>query len=386
MKTKEFRTRQEFFKDHTHPKGKDFIIGLDAGYSSVKVFYENGYFCFPYYVKKIEGGMLGVANDKDIMYKDLTTNEIYMLGTSAQEMISSTDTNDMDGESFSRKRFGNPKFKIACNAALGLAMLENKDQKEVFVSTGLPSAYVDSADKGDLIRTLSKPAHFAIKRGNGNWREVNLNLKQEQISVMPQPAGSFYSVLLDKNGKYIPTAKNFWFKNVLVIDIGFGTFDLFSTQNRMLSCKESDDQLGMKQVLKKTSDKIFKTMGEDIRIQALQKNLETGEVICMTENEDGMPCSEAKPFENLLEEASNEVFKEAMSKVKNSTNSFRDYDYIIIAGGTGEAWFGNIQNYLSGLKNVQLIKSNANDGLPMLYSNVRGYYFFRLVSENRTKK
>ena len=127
-------------------------------------------------------------------------------------------------------------------------------------------------------------------------------------------------------------------------------------------------------------------MGEDIRIQALQKNLETGEVICMTENEDGMPCSEAKPFENLLEEASNEVFKEAMSKVKNSTNSFRDYDYIIIAGGTGEAWFDNIQNYLSGLKNVQLIKSNANDGLPMLYSNVRGYYFFRLVSENRTKK
>ena len=31
-------------------------------------------------------------------------------------------------------------------------------------------------------------------------------------------------------------------------------------------------------------------------------------------------------------------------------------------------------------------QANANDGLPMLYSNVRGYYFFRLVSENRTKK
>ena len=42
MNTRNFRTRQEF-KNMTNPKGKDYIIGLDVGYSSTKVFYENGY-------------------------------------------------------------------------------------------------------------------------------------------------------------------------------------------------------------------------------------------------------------------------------------------------------------------------------------------------------
>ena len=47
MKTSKFRTRQEFIKRFTHPKSKrEYVIGLDAGYSSMKCFYENGYFCF----------------------------------------------------------------------------------------------------------------------------------------------------------------------------------------------------------------------------------------------------------------------------------------------------------------------------------------------------
>ena len=57
MNTKNFRTRQEFATDYSIPKGRDYIIGLDVGYSGTKVFYETGYFCVPSFVKKMKQGM-----------------------------------------------------------------------------------------------------------------------------------------------------------------------------------------------------------------------------------------------------------------------------------------------------------------------------------------
>ena len=70
---------------------------------------------------------------------------------------------------------------------------------------------------------------------------------------MPQPAGSFYSVLIKNNGEYMPDAKDFLFNNVLVMDIGFGTFDFYGVKNRAIECKESIDDIGMREVLKQTS-------------------------------------------------------------------------------------------------------------------------------------
>lgn len=48
MDTNKFRSRQER-KPLSLPKGKDYIIALDMGYSAVKGFCETGYFCFPSY-------------------------------------------------------------------------------------------------------------------------------------------------------------------------------------------------------------------------------------------------------------------------------------------------------------------------------------------------
>ena len=163
MDTKAFRTRQEFHHEE-HPRGKDYIIGLDAGYSSMKVYYENGYFAFPSYARKIDDSMLQIFNKKDILYRDLDTNEVYILGYSAQEMISSTETNDTYSESYARKRYGTKTFKILCNAALGIALEKKNDDREIIIQTGLPSSYED-ADKPALIKALSKPARFEIKVG-----------------------------------------------------------------------------------------------------------------------------------------------------------------------------------------------------------------------------
>ncbi len=372
MNTRKYRTRQEFKNNLTNPKGKKFIIGLDNGYSAVKCFHERGYFCFPSYVRKLEYDFI-IGSEEDIVYQDMETGERYIVGISAQNMADSLETNDTDGEMYSRKRYGIKNFKILCNVAIAIAVMEKKDEREILIQTGLPSSYV-KADTSAIIKAISRPSHFKLKIGMDDWKEHHLNISEKNIHVIPQPAGSLYSTLIRQDGNYIPNAKQILFSNVLVMDIGFGTFDFHGIKNRSPVCVESIDEIGMRQVLKETSKSIMETLGEEIRVPALQINLDTGVINCL--NEDTMQ-SEDKPLAPILSAASDKIFREAMERAKNVTSSFRGYQYIIVTGGTGEAWLDKIQNYLSGLKTIKVLTGNINDHLPMIYSNARGYYMLQ---------
>lgn len=376
MNTKNFRTRQEF-RSKANPKGKDYIIGLDVGYSATKVFYENGFFVFPSYAKKINN-IMELANAKDILYKD-ESGEIYMVGYVAQNMLESTNTNDTTAELFGRKRYSNKIFKIFCDVAIAIATAKKTDNRKVIIQTGLPSSYVDG-DQKELIRAISKPSTFSLKIGDGKWIKYTSSVDAKDVYVMPQPAGSLYSILIQSDGQYVPNAKEILNSNVLVMDIGFGTFDFFGLKNRANVCNESIDEIGMREVLAHTSKKILSEYNEDIRVAALQKNLETGKVICINEEE---MCDEEKDLAPLLESSNNEVFKEAMQRAKGVTDAFRGYKYIIVAGGTGEAWYTNIKEWLSNRRTLSVIPSNYNDKLPFIYSNVRGYYLYRYTLNKR---
>lgn len=376
MNTKNFRTRQEF-RSKANPKGKDYIIGLDVGYSATKVFYENGFFVFPSYAKKINN-IMELANAKDILYKD-ESGEIYMVGYVAQNMLESTNTNDTSAELFGRKRYSNKIFKIFCDVAIAIATAKKTDNRKVIIQTGLPSSYVDG-DQKELIKAISKPSTFSLKIGDGKWIKYTSSVDAKDVYVMPQPAGSLYSILIQSDGQYVPNAKEILNSNVLVMDIGFGTFDFFGLKNRANVCNESIDEIGMREVLTHTSKKILAEYNEDIRVAALQKNLETGKVICINEEE---MCDEEKDLAPLLESSNNEVFKEAMQRAKGVTDAFRGYKYIIVAGGTGEAWYANIKEWLSNRRTLSVIPSNYNDKLPFIYSNVRGYYLYRYTLNKR---
>lgn len=378
MDTKKFRTRQEI-RFAQNPKGKDFVIGIDIGYSATKVFHENGYFVFPSYAKRLDNGMLGIVNQRDILYRDDDTGDIYMVGYNAQEMMESTDTNDTDGELFSRKRYNDKRFKIICNVAVALAIGKKSDGRKIVVQTGLPSSYV-AGDTPAIKKALAKHARFSVKVGGGEWKSYEPIISEDDIYIMSQPSGALYSVLIKNDGVYVNDAKQILSSNVLVMDIGFGTFDFYGIKNRTIACKESIDEIGMREVLEHTSKKIMSEMNEDIRVAALQKNLESGTVICI--NEDDMK-SEEKPIAHLLEMASKEVMKDAMERAKSVADSFRGYNYIIIDGGTGEAWYEDIKAWLSGMKTLKVMPSNFNDHLPMIYSNARGYYMYRYTLNKR---
>lgn len=245
--------------------------------------------------------------------------------------------------------------------------------------------FVCGADTGaQNIRTEFTPAiGTAMDRGiftdfgEGKWQDITYTIKPDHIKVIPQPAGTLYSVMVKEDGAYAPDARDILCSNTLILDIGFGTLDLYGLQSRNVVNTDSFDSCGMRAVLKKVSGMILKETGEDIRIQALQHVLETGYFTCVDEETMNW---EDKPVSGYLKKASREVFLEAMEQVKAATGAFRDYRYLIVTGGTGEAWYPWIREYLNRARGLSVLSGNRNDGAAMLYSNVRGYYMLGYVS------
>lgn len=368
-----FRTRQEF-RLSENPKCKNYVIGLDAGYSSVKVFYESGCFTFPSYIR-LADSMFGPPDPKDILYRDDTTGKTYLVGYSAQEMVDANDTNDSEGELFSRRRYHTEQFRAICNTALGLCLMMKKagDDRDIVIQSGLPASYVDG-DGQDLVKVLSSRKQFSIKRGTGEWKSFDITVDRQNVFVMPQPMGALYSIVTKNDGTYTADAKKILTGNTLVVDIGFGTMDLFGIKNRARVCVETNDTVGMHAVLKATSGKIREEYGEDIRVTALQKILETGRIICIDEENF---TSVEHPVTDMLEAANTETMEEAIKKAASATNTFRGYQFMVLGGGTGEAWYEKFRERLSGLSTLNILPSNRNDDLPFIYSNARGYYMFR---------
>lgn len=376
METKKYRTKQERGALPL-PKGKDYIIGLDMGYSGTKVFYENGYLCFPSYAKRLDKDMMDLPDTRDIMYRNDDNGEVYLLGYNAQHMADGT--NDTEGELFSRNRYTGDRFRVLCHAAIGLAARGKADDRKITIQTGLPASYMK--DASDLKKALSAMPRFSLRIGaEKTWVPFRMQIRPEDIYVMEQPKAALYSTIIHNNGSYTKDAMQMLKGSVMVMDAGFQTFDFYGIKDRRVECHESIDDISMHEVFARTVKKIADELGEEIRVPALQKYLETGVVTCVDEETMG---STEKEFGELLAEADNEVFEEAKSKIRSITRAFRDYQYVIVDGGTGEAWFGKICDWLKGMKTLRILPSNLNDHLPFIFSNARGYYMYRYTAGKR---
>lgn len=355
----------------SNPKAKRFVIGLDVGYSGMKAMCENKRLSIPGYVKKADSQFL-IHGAKDILYRDDVTNELYMVGFKAQESIDIEDTSDADSELYSRKRYSNKKFKILINTAIAICLMGKADNRELFIETGLPPAFM--ADEQALKKVLTTFSPFSIQIGNGKWQAFHsIVVKEENIHVITQPAGTLYSTVFKNDGNYIPNVESYLESNTIILDFGFNTYDPYGIQNGMVVLQESLMDYGMKAILEKTSRKILAEYGIDVRISALQKYLTTGEI--PIENLEEMK-SENKKFDFLLEQASNETLQSAILYTKTITGGFRGYKNIVVSGGTGEAWFDRIANWLVNMKTLTVMPSNINDKLPFVYSNARGFYMY----------
>lgn len=385
--TQDFCTKTVFLPRKNASTGDYWGIALDIGYSAVKGMAPNNVFCFPSFARRAEGQSMsiGEADPSDIKYRD-EKGVVWNVGATAQNTIKSNDNNDNLQSLYGRNRYFTPMFKVLARVGLGLGLLTNNHGdpagKTLVLQTGLPPAYLKT-DVADLKEALSGHHHFELKIGSGQWQTFDFELPEKNIRVMAQPMGSFFSAVLANDATQTPTAKSLLSSNILIFDAGFGTVDVYSVRNRQIESAESFDDCGMKAVLSKTSKMIFEKYGSENPVHTMQKCLRDGYIKqfdrrkMMAKNVD---------FAEELESASVEVCMEAVERIKAMYNTLLDYDYLLLTGGTGAAWYDIISDHFAGMETLQVISGSQNDTLSHVFSNVRGYYLYQAGSLQRVKK
>lgn len=384
MDTKRFRTRTELIKRNNLSVPGTWEVALDIGYSAVKLFAPDKIACFPSYAKRVDPDLefTSVIPDKAILYRNIDTDETWLVGEVAQDMIQTGDTTDSDQALFGRDRYDNAIFHVVMETGLGLACENNKDNLPIFVQTGLPEKYL-KGDSADLRESIAGSHNFAIKRGNGEWRFFDFSIPSTAIDIMSQPKGTLFSICIDNDGKWVPQATDYLKSSLIIFDPGFGTLDLFPIYaGTVANNGETYPDLGMKRVFQETSKLIYNAYNADVSVAAMQRYLTEGVVRVFDRRKLE---SREEPFGEFLEKASTKVFNEAFSRMLSTINLV-DYSYLVYTGGTGAAWEKMLTEKLSGIKTLKLIPGNVNDTLPTIYSNVRGYYMYRYNKLNNARK
>lgn len=357
-------------------------IAIDIGYSGVKAFSPNCVLRFPSYAKKVDQtfAFAGEYPQNSILYKDLETGELWLVGEKAQDTMSATDTTDSEQALYGRERYDSPMFKVLVRTGLGMCLkgndiaspvLSGEDADKIVIQTGLPERYM--SDTNDIIEAFAGGHDFKLKIADGPWLEYHFAIDTKDVFVISQPKGTLFSVCTNKDGSWSANAKEYLGSSMIVFDPGFGTLDIFPILNGVVGQGETFPDLGMKRILQETTKSIREKHGIEIPVAAMQKYLSTG--IVKSFNKKTFASTEY-PFGDYLAEATSLICNEALSRMV-SILDMASYDYLVITGGTGAAWYNQIKDRLSEAM-IQVIPGNQNDNdLPFVYSNVRGYYYYR---------
>ena len=377
METKSYKTKTILIEKNNGQLAGVYPVALDIGYSAVKIFSPNKIASFPSFATPyVNKGIIGDLPSDFISYSDLETGENWLVGSNAQADTSTNESIESDEALFGRQRYYDPMFRVIACTGIGLAMMPNRHgdigKRKLVIQTGLPPRYTNDSD--DLREALTGRHHFTLRVGNNKPVEFDFTLSSEDISIMMQPMGTFFSVVKDSKNRYVSNIKDFISRNILIFDAGFGTFDLFLIKNHAVKDSQTFSNLGMKRVFQETIEKIKKEYGVTLSVSDMQKYLETGEVKIFDRKNFR---SSLKPYGHLLEEASAAVCRQAVEKMAQ-VYPLNEIDCLVITGGTGAAWEREIRNTFSGMDTLTILSGNRNDtSLPFIFANVRGYYMYR---------
>ncbi len=385
MDTRPFMTRTIFEKRRNPVINiNNWIIGIDMGYSGVKIQCPNGDYAFPFYAKKLPKDYISLGKPEwsDILIRIPATGDVWAVGKKALSMISIEATNDSNATLYGRNRYYSEMFGICQMAGLGLALLKNDfgdpTGKNIYIQTGLPPKYI--ADDAELLReAFAVKYKFDLKIGSGEWMNFDFSIEPSAIGITQQPMGSLVSVAINKDGKPTSDAEKLYKSNVLVFDPGFRTGDccLFKKGDIDPEDCQTFDNLSMISVLQGTCDEIYTKFGFTIPVPAIQTYLETGYIKKFDKKNLR---SDKYDFSSILEAKSAEVCNEAIVKLTEVYNYFQEIDFLILTGGTGAAWHDIFKERLKDLHTLTIIPGNRNEELSRIFSNVRGYYMYAINS------
>ncbi len=387
MSTQNYRTKTMMLETKNVSKPGRWDVAIDVGYSGVKIFTPNCIACFPAFAIVSQGDRLNIDTESSrtrILYRHKEGDPEWLVGRFAQDALSKEDADENSMMIYDRQRYDSEMFRVLVDTALGIACTKNQygdpTGLPIVVESGLPSKYIQS-DAASLREIFEGYHSFEIRIGNEPWKHYDLVIVKGNVHVMLQPMGSFISVSTGQDGHQRAEFERYASSTTIVCDPGFGTYDCFLLKGQMITDKETFASLGMKEVLIETSRRIQEQYGVEIPIPVMQKFLEIGTFPTY----DRKTLTSANvPFDSILEKCSRNVAEKALEKTKGY--HLDECQYMILTGGTGEAWYPYFKDRLKGMTNLTIVPGNQNTmgilrgkngeplPLPFIFGNVRGYY------------
>lgn len=391
MNTKCFKTKSEIMEKkmpringNNQYKSKT-IIALDIGYSSVKGVSPNKLFMFPAFAKLAPEGLevVGKARADDLQLRFNQTGETWVVGRTAEMLMDQQDIDSTtDVSLYTRYRYDSPIFKAIAATGMALSLVATGKNDEVFLQTGLPATYKEE-DEEQFKEALAGDYDVSIKIGSNPWCSLKFSLPLSNIDVMEQPQGTLCSCIYD-NGNVSSEGWNLLqSKGTIILDIGFGTEDIYSTRSGYKNDHQTYSDTGMRAVFEQVTKDIERGYKEangcssvpHIKIFELQNSLESGVISWFDTKKFA---TEDIEYGKYLEDANTNLCKKSIKRLMQMYNNLSGYEYLIVTGGTGESRFKQISEMLSGVKHLKVIPGNLNTpDVPFAYSNVIGYYMLR---------
>ncbi len=392
MDTKAFKTKSEIIERNmpringNNQYKATTIIGLDGGYSSNKGVSPNRIFTVPSYAKKAPADLeiVGKIRNTDIQFKNNLTGEVWLVGQSAETLMDQSDIDSTtDASLFTRYRYNSETYKVIMLTGMALGLWGTPPGNEIFLQTGLPATYKER-DETKLIEALAGDHDIAIKVGNKDWTSFKFSLDTDHISVMEQPQGTLCSIAYTNNGETSDIGKEILTSATIILDIGFYTEDIYAIKAGYKNNHNTYSDTAMKAVLEGVIKRIQEKYPTDVKVFELQKYLEDGKIPYFDPDEFKTYQIE---FGDILDEVNRELCEKSIRRLMQEYSNLTDYKYLVVTGGTGESRFKQIKEMLSGLSHLTVIPGNYNDpDLSFSYSNVLGYYRFRLAKKMKEMK
>lgn len=395
IKTEDFKTKAEITQ-WDFPKivgvGNDpgkTVIALDIGYSGVKGASPNKVFCFPSYAKKATSALeaIGETNKFDIQLRNNVTKEIWLVGESAQAMLTVDDIESTtDSSLFTRYRYENDIFKVLAAAGLALGLRSTGAGNEIFLQSGLPAQYKDS-DTGRITKAFEGHYDISLRVGSAEWEDYIFDLDKEHIDIMEQPQGTLCALAFE-NGEISTRGRDILKSNTIIWDFGFGTEDTFSIRAGYKGIHGTYTDTGMKAVFEQVIQELQQEYPDtNYKVFEFQNYLKDGKIRYVDLSVPGEIRDAFVDFSDALEKANRELCRKSVQRLLNDYSNLSGYKYLVVTGGTGESRFEQIKEQLSGLSRLTVLPGNLNtQSLAFFYSNVVGYYMFRYGKLAQKKK
>lgn len=393
--TNKYKTRT-VFKNRKNPSlSTIWPIAIDIGYSSVKTFSPNAYTCFPSMVYKIQRGstMISLPDNEYIEYEERTENgaDRWFVGEYSLREVDDKDTSGQELGMVNFDRMNTKEYQIITRVGLALGLMKNQygdpTGKMITVQTGLPPKH--KADYTDILVDVIAGTHeFRIRTAatmradtmtsdlnEKGWKYFKFTINKDNIDVMDQPMGALIGSITGADGKSTPDAMKIFTSNVLVADPGYGTVDTFSLKNHHVTNNYTWKDYGMSQIFEETCEDFSEQYGAHMPVSTLHKRLKDGTFKLRKKNS---PQSKLVDFSNILAHRTSTVCNRFLDKLDSSYDYLAEYDYLIVSGGLGAAWYNDIQTHYGGNEALNVISATRNDdSVESIFSNVRGYYMYR---------